>query len=466
MLALRPQPRSEVRHPHAKNINLPFLTEFGSILRAMQVLTPIQRANFRHLYADIFWFGVLSGSTLAFLTVYVARLGGTSLQVGLITAIPGFVNLFLSMPFGVWLQGKPLKNATVSSLFWHRLGYLAFVFLPWLFPPSSEIWAIIVITLLMYIPGTLQAIAFNALFAEVVEPDLRAEVVGKRFAIQSFSISTASLLCGQLLDRIVFPLNYQLVFLIGALAALLSTLEIARLVVLSRNHLASKEIIFRRRFSPGKDGEAHLSQPAQSRLPRQLDLSSAFSDLQREWRFELLRTPFGPFMGALLAFYTVQYIPIPLFPLVQVNLLQMSDSQISLANAIFYTSLLLGSLGVSRLAQRKGHRWLLVNSGAFIFLFPFLYGIARNTAVVYLNNILGGVIWAGLYNATTNRLMERVPQDDRPAHMALHNLVMNLGMLSGSLLGSALGEALGLRPAMLLAAALRLLGSYLLWKYG
>lgn len=62
--------------------------------------------------------------------------------------------------------------------------------------------------------------------------------------------------------------------------------------------------------------------------------------------------------------------------------------------------------------------------------------------------------------------MERVPQDDRPAHMARHNLVMNLGMLSGSLLGSVLGEALGLRAAMLVAAALRLVGSYLLWKQG
>ncbi len=92
--------------------------------------TPIQRANFRRLYADIFWFGVLSGSTLAFLTIYVARLGGNSLQVGLITAMPGLVNLLLSMPFGVWLQGKPLLPATVSSLFLHRLGYLVLVFLP------------------------------------------------------------------------------------------------------------------------------------------------------------------------------------------------------------------------------------------------------------------------------------------------------------------------------------------------
>ncbi|PWH19071.1 MAG: hypothetical protein DDG59_04125 [Anaerolineae bacterium] len=432
----------------------------------MRIPTSIQRANYRRLYADMFWFGVLSGSTLAFLTVYVARLGANSLQVGLITAMPGLVNLFLSMPFGVWLQGKPLLSTTVCSLFLHRLGYWMLVFLPWLFAPRGEIWAVIAITLFMYIPGTLQAIAFNALFAEVVQPEFRAEVVGKRFAIQSFSISASSLLCGQLLDRLAFPLNYQLVFLIGALAALFSTLAIARLVVFSEDHPSISGRSFEPLSSADEVRPAFAQPPANSRGRPRFDLPSALVALQQQWRFDLLRTSFGPFMGALLAFYTVQYIPIPLFPLVQVNLLQMSDSQISLANAIFYTSLLLGSLAVSRLAQRHGHRWLLVNSGAFIFLFPFLYGIARSAAVIYLNNALGGIIWAGLYNATTNRLMERVPQDDRPAHMALHNLVLNLGMLGGSLLGSVVGEALGLRQAMLLAAALRLVGSYLLWKYG
>ncbi|MCX8061337.1 MAG: MFS transporter [Anaerolineales bacterium] len=433
----------------------------------MQIPSPVQRANFRRLYADIFWFGVLSGSTLAFLTVYVARLGGNSLQVGLITAIPGLVNLFFSMPFGVWLQGKPLLPATVSSLLMHRLGYLALVVLPWLLSPHSEIWAIIAITLVMHIPGTLQAIAFNALFAEVVPPEWRAEVVGKRFALQSFSLSAASLVCGQILDRVAFPLNYQLVFLIGALSALFSTYAVARLVVEAKNQQGTtKKLPTKSAPLTAKTLSLETKQRQHSRLTKRIDLVSAFGALRREWRFDLLRTPFGPFMGAYLAFYTVQYIPIPLFPLVQVNLLHMTDGQISFATALFYTSLLFGSLGLSRLAQRKGNRWMLVNSGALIFIFPLLYGIARSAYVVYLNNIIGGAVWAGLYNATTNRLMERVPEDDRPAHMALHNLVMNIGILGGSLFGSTLGEAVGLRPAMLLAAVLRLIGSYLLWKYG
>jgi len=73
----------------------------------------------------------------------------------------------------------------------------------------------------------------------------------------------------------------------------------------------------------------------------------------------------------------------------------------------------------------------------------------------------GGLTGAGLIN----RLMERVPPDDLPAHMALHNLALNLGMLVGSLIGPALGSAFGLREALLMSGGLRLLGGvlFVLW---
>jgi len=41
---------------------------------------PADRGNARHLYADIFWFGALAGSTQAFLNVYAARLGANAFR--------------------------------------------------------------------------------------------------------------------------------------------------------------------------------------------------------------------------------------------------------------------------------------------------------------------------------------------------------------------------------------------------
>jgi len=37
------------------------------------------RKNAIHLYLDVFWFGVLYGSAISYLTVYAARLGASSL---------------------------------------------------------------------------------------------------------------------------------------------------------------------------------------------------------------------------------------------------------------------------------------------------------------------------------------------------------------------------------------------------
>ncbi len=69
---------------------------------------------------------------------------------------------------------------------------------------------------MMSLPGTTLAIGFNAMFAEVVPEEWRAEVVGKRNAILAVSMTVSTLLSGKLLDLFAFPLNYQIVFGLGA----------------------------------------------------------------------------------------------------------------------------------------------------------------------------------------------------------------------------------------------------------
>ena len=76
--------------------------------------------NLRHLYADVAWFGVLGGSAMAFISVYAARLGGSPLQIGLLTAGPAGLNLVLSLQAGRWLAGRSFPAVTFWSSVWHR----------------------------------------------------------------------------------------------------------------------------------------------------------------------------------------------------------------------------------------------------------------------------------------------------------------------------------------------------------
>ena len=134
-------------------------------------------------------------------------------------------------------------------------------------------------------------------------------------------------------------------------------------------------------------------------------------------------------MAAYLLFYTFQYLPLPLFPLAFVNDLNLTDGQISLGNGLFYGMMFLVSLRLSRI--RAVWPSPPVGRSAILFAYPLLLGLAQMPRCTG-RRLLGGAVWALLSASLINRLME-TPADDRPACMALHNLVLNLGILIGSL---------------------------------
>lgn len=192
-----------------------------------QTAVPEQyRPNFLHLYLDIAWFGVLSGSALNFLNIYATRIGATAIQIGLIGAMSAIVNLFLAIPAGRWLQTRSTGQAIFWSSVLYRIGFLAFVFLPLLGDADSQIWTIIVVTFLMAIPLTTLGVGFNALFAEAVPVEYRAHVAAIRNVMLSIAFMLTSLVSGAILERVPFPLGYQIVFGIGAVGAAMSSFHL------------------------------------------------------------------------------------------------------------------------------------------------------------------------------------------------------------------------------------------------
>jgi MFS family permease len=425
-----------------------------------RLITPELRQNFHHLYADIFWFGILSGSTMAFLAIYAARLGASGLQIGLLTAGPAVMNLIFSLPAGRWMESHHLVRVSFWSALLYRAGYLALIPLPWLFISKWEIWTIVLITLVMSIPGTMLAISFNAMFADVVPPEWRSDVVGRRNALMSVSLSATALLCGQLLDRIIFPLNYQIVFGLGALGAAISTYHVGSIQFGDARPL-------RRIGRPLGD----FARPGLQRFGDAIRLAVGLRFLTRSrgkslLRFDLLRGPFGPFLAAYLLFYTFQFLPVSIFPLAYVHALNLTDGAISLGSALFYATMLMISLRLGHLSVQYGHKRLLVFSAIAYGIYPLLIGLARDATLFWLASLVGGLVWGIASAAAINRLMERVPEDARPAYMALHNLAMNIGILAGSLSGPLLVEQVGIPEALLIGAGLRMFAGLLLAVWG
>jgi predicted MFS family arabinose efflux permease len=394
---------------------------------------PDLRSNINHLCWDIFWYGVTAGSVTAFLSIYAARLGATGLQIGLLTAAPAIVSLIVSLPAGRWLERHSLIRVPFYGSIAQRAGYPVIMILPWLFPASSQIWALELTILLMSVPGALLMISFNSMFVQVIPPDQRAQVVGWRNALLAISVTVTSLLCGRLLDWIAFPLNYQIVFGLGTLGAALSTWHLG-----------------------------HIRAPKAPMQPGCRSPRNARSGGNPLLRFDLLRGPFGSLLAVYLLFYAVQYLPVPIFPLAYVREIRLSDGAISLGNAVFFVAMFLVSLRLGRVSGRLGHRRVLMLGVLLYAMQPLLVGLAQEATLFWVALAAGGGAWALASAGLTNRLMERVPPDDLPAHMALHNIVLNLGILMGSFTGPLFGNEFGLRPALLLSAGLWFVSGILL----
>lgn len=421
-------------------------------------LSATAQANYAHLYWDSFGFGVLSGSTISFVAIYAVRVGAGALQVSLLSSGPAIVNLMFSLPAGRWLGLQKLGPATFRVGALARFGYLVLSVLPWLLPPVLMPMALLALLLFVAVPNTFWAVGFNALFADVVVPEHRGFVVGRRSVVLGISQVLVSLVCGALLARVAFPLGYQIVFALGAAGGGLSIYHLGRLQDVDA--------------APVRVGDAQqLTIGSEVRSGDAFGAGTALRFLTRArqtplLKLALLQGSFGSFIWAYFLFYTVQFITVPLIPVYSVQTLRLPDSVVSVGSALFFVGMGLSATLLFRLSVRWGHRLVLVAAALLYLCYPLMNAVARGPLMFYAAHLVGGGVWGILNAALLNRLMERVPQDDRPAHMALHNLALHLGILCGSSLAPLLAGALGVREALFVGAGLRLVAGVVFWFYG
>ena len=419
----------------------------------------LQIQNDRNLYLDIFWWGILGGTLISFLGIYLARLGASSFQLSILTAGPAVVNLLISLPVGKWLEDRSFTLTAYIASILHRFGYILILLVMLIFVEEVQISVILWITVGMSIPGAVLMIVFNAMFAEIVPPHRRGLVVGRRNALLAISMTTSALISGQLLERIIFPLNYQVVFLIGIIGGAISCFYLGRVREVpgsSSLPRVGKPLLDRAR--PGM-----IASPFTRRyIPGMRFLTRGVGLL----RIDVLRGKFGLFLSAMFFFYFGQNLIIPLFPTYSVDNMGLSDGEISIGTAVFQIAVFTASMRLGWVSDRLGHHRLMVVSVLGYATFPLFIGLLQNMTGYILGCVFGGIGWGFLGGALANRLMERVPDEDRPAHMALFNLTLNLGVLIGSLMGPLLGDWTGLQMAMVIGGIVRILSAGILWRWG
>jgi len=402
------------------------------------------RFNFWHLYLDIAWFGVLSGTAVNFLNVYATRLGASGLQIGLLAAMAAVVNLFLAIPAGRWIEKRHTGRAVFWSSVAFRIGYILWIPLPWLFDAQGQIWALIILAFLMAIPLTPLGVGFNALFAEAVPDRFRAQVAGTRNVTFAIAYMLTSFGAGYILKSLPFETGYQVIFAIGAFGAAMSSYHIYHVKPM-------QEGVFPLPSTPQPNSTALINPPRGIKSALRLDIWS---------------TPFRNILLVLFFFHLTHYLPTPLYPLYNVRVLDLNDNNLGTGTALYYLTVLIGSTQFRRIAHRYGNKKVTAWGAAGMALYPLMLAATHNVWQFYVVSFLGGFLFALINGAYINYMLENIPPDDRPSHLAWYTIILNIAILSGSLAAPILADMVGLINALIVIGILRFLAGLAVLKWG
>jgi len=183
-------------------------------------------------------------------------------------------------------------------------------------------------------------------------------------------------------------------------------------------------------------------------------------------RLDIFASPFGRSLWVLFFFHVAVYLPGPLFPLYQVNILKFTDQTISLGTGLFWIVHFVGSTQSGRLAQRLGFKRLLGVGTLVVTVATLSFAFSFQPWIYALTQLFSGTGWSMVGAGLINYVFERVPADDRPPYMAWFNIVVNGGMLLTGLLAPLVANSIGLFESMLVAIALRLVAAVVLLKWG
>lgn len=391
-------------------------------------LDPIQKKNYQNVQIDAVGVG-LANAAAPFLPVFLARMAASSFQIGLLTAMPALTGLLLSLPLGSFLQKQrnivPWFSATrLGVIFCYALTGFASILLPekMVVPGVLLIWA------LATIPQNMLSICFSVVMNAVAGSKGRFELMARRWTILGLTTAIAVFFIGQRLDKIVFPINYQQVFIALSIGGLIS-------------------YFFSRRITIPDS----IPQPAVGGKSIRENILGFIEPIKLE----------KPFISFVLKrfFYTSGIaLATPLFPLYFVRVVKMPDSWIALISTTQTAILIIGYLFWTRQSRTRGSRNVLLWSTFGLSLYPFLAAITRVPTVITIIAGIAGIFQAGLDLVFFDELMKTVPPEKSATFVSVGNMFQYMAQIVSPLLGTTLSEWIGIGPALIVASVIRIIG--------
>jgi len=391
-------------------------------------LIDTQERNKRYVQIDAIGVGTAS-SAAPFLPVFLTRLGASPVQVGLLTSMPGITGLFLALWVGRFLQRQ--RNVVP----WFSLSRLMVIsayaltgLAPFFVPDNILIPVVLIIWAGATLPQTMVAVGFSVVMNAVSGPEGRYELMSRRWSILGITTAITVAIAGQVLDRIGFHLNYQIVFLGLSMGGLISYYFSSRIQIAD-------------------------AEPVQG-----TSKSSIKSTLHEYYQLINTSPDFVSFTLKRFVYLFGITLGTPLFPLYFVRQLNASDAWIGLLYTAQTAVLVVGYYFWSRQSRRKGSRFVLLVTTFCVSLYPGLVALTQNQTTIFIYSTVAGIFQAGIDLVFFDELMKTIPPRYSPTFVSLAQSIQYLSAILAPLVGTFLSEHIGLSNALLFSTGIRLVG--------
>lgn len=380
--------------------------------------------NLYHFVMDIAWFGLALATTTRFLSVYAIHLGATASHLALMTSLPALMLLISSMFSGWWRsRHQDTHHAVLLPSFSFRLSFIFLAFTPFLPAEWQPTWIVVLLTLAA-IPQGISGVIFLGLMRESVSAENWTTLNSQRHIAMNLSIAVGALCAGIWLQKMPFPLNYQIMFLFAFGATLFSLWHVARI---------------KPQFA--------VTYEKPSLLSRHLWKSKHFKHMLLT--VVLTHIPF--------------FMIYPLVPLQLIDGFGASESFI----AIFSLAELTGGICIAGFANQWMKRWsqYRVMSTAMICT-GFAVAIIALAPTLMLTLpaafILGGS-WTLVGIGLMGLISDHVPAEQGMSYNMIFTQCVGLSVFIGPLLGNILmSNGINLVTALIVGAGLRIIGGWLI----
>jgi len=388
----------------------------------------LQKQNFRYVQIDAIGVSI-SNVASPFLPVFLTRLGATNFQVGLLSSMPGMTGLVLAILVGRFLQTRR------DIVPWYSLSRLMVILcyaltgiLILLIPQKFVIISTLMIWAFATLPQTALAVAFSVVMNAVAGPEGRYALLSRRWAIFGLTSVIGTFIVTRLIDRIVFPVNYAIMFLVLSLGGFFS-------------------FYFSRKIKlPDKAS------------PPVINSGSPLEGFRNYLTLLRANPAFVSFSIKRFVYFSAMVLSLPIMPLYLVREVHATDSQIGTVNMTMTLIMLVGYFLWPWLSRRRGGRFVLLATTLGMAFYPALSAATPRVDLIILYAGIAGLFQAGLDLVFFDELMKTVPAEYSATFVALAQSMQYLAMILAPLLGTWLADYIGLGGALWLSAGLRVLG--------